>query len=95
MHRAGLLEQAQFDLADSVFSIQHQRFILFHFRRDESLCIDQCLFADVIGWRLLRRAARDLDVIAKDLVVANFQCLEACPFAFHRFQVRDPIPGML
>jgi hypothetical protein len=49
--RADFFEQAQLDLFDAFFGVQHQRFVFFHLRRDETLGIDQCLLADVMLWR--------------------------------------------
>jgi len=36
----------------------------------------------------------DLKVVTEDLVVSNFQGTNTGSIAFHRLQVRDPLPGV-
>src|SRR3972149_4992285 len=71
--RASFLKQAQFDLADALFCIQHESFILFHLGSNKALCVYKRLFPDVVSRCSLCRAARDLNVIAKDLVVTDLK----------------------
>jgi len=79
---------------DTFLGVQHQRLVLFHLWRDETLGVDQCLLADVIGRRLVGCAARDFDVVTKDLVVAYLERFQACAFALCGFQVGDPLAGV-
>ena len=74
--------------------IQDQGFVFFHFRGDVAFSIDQRLFANVIRRGLVGVAVGDFDVITENLVVTNFEGLDAGSFAFEAFQVGDPFAGM-
>ena len=92
--RADLAEQARLDLADAVLGVEHQRLVFLHFRGDVALGVDQGLLADVVGWGQAGVGAGDLDVVAKDLVVADLERLDPGALALDALQVGDPIAGM-
>jgi hypothetical protein len=79
---------------DALLGVQHQRLVFLHFWRDKSLGIDQRLLADVVFGSPVCCAARDLNIVAEDLVVPDFERLDARLLAFDHFQVGDPVAGV-
>ena len=68
---------------------------LLEFRRDVALGPFQRLPARVVDRRLVRLPLADLDVIAVDPVVAEFQRRDAGAFLFAGFQPGDPVLAMI
>ncbi len=79
---------------DLGFGVEHQGFVLLEFGRDVALGVDQGLLAQVVCRGLVRHAAADLDVIAKNLVVSHLEGLDARALLFPGFQPADPVPGV-
>jgi len=88
---ANFFEEPIFNFSDALFRVQYQRFILFHLRRDVSFCVNQGLFSDVFRRHLRGVAVGDFKIIAKDLVVADFERFDAGPLTLYGFQVGDPL----
>jgi len=85
------VKQARLDLADAIISVEYQRFILFQLWGDVALGVDQGLLADVFLRRQGYISMSDLDIVAKDLVVADLERLDSCALAFNVLQVGNPI----
>ncbi|OQB00694.1 MAG: hypothetical protein BWY25_01691 [Chloroflexi bacterium ADurb.Bin222] len=92
--RTELAEQPRLQLVDALLGIEHQAFVFFELRRDVALRVDQRLFADVIRRHGPGIGVRDLDVVAKDLIVAHLQGLDARARAFLALQGSDPLTGV-
>src|SRR5437764_1392352 len=57
---------------------------------NKAFCVDQRLLAQVVRWNELEMAIAHLDIVAKDLVKANFERLDAGAFAFAALQRDHP-----
>ena len=80
-----------FGFLQSVFGVQHQRLVFFQLRDDVPFGVGQGLAADVVLGDLIDVGLGDLDVIAKDLVVPDFQALDLGAFPFSLLQSSDEL----
>ena len=86
-----LHEQVIFQLHQPVLRPQDGLLQLFQLRRDVTLRIHQRLLADIILGNLSAIAVRDLQIIAEDLVVADFHFLDASPLLLTGLDVCKPL----
>ena len=56
--------------------------MLLEFRSNKALRVDQRLLTHKVRWNELEMGITHLDIIAKDLVKANFERFDARAFAF-------------
>ena len=86
-----LHEQVILQLHQPVLRPQNGLLQLFQLRRDVTLRIHQRLLADIILGNLSAIAVRDLQIIAEDLVVADFHFLDASPLLLTGLDVCKPL----
>ena len=70
-----LVKEALFELGDPLFCTEHFHFVLFEFRGDEALGMNERLPAVKGRGHFWGLRAAHFDVVAKSLRVAHFQCL--------------------
>ena len=87
-----LVEDALFDLGDLAVSLKTAVLVLFQFRRDEALGVDQRLPARILlgQLRLAGCRTRDLDIKTKDFVVIDFQLRQSGTLALAFGKVVQP-----
>ncbi len=61
------------EVGDPLLGIQDQRLVLLQLGGDVPLGVDQRLLADIVGRSALGVGLADLQIVAKDLVVAHLQ----------------------
>ncbi|MMZ61632.1 hypothetical protein D1872_237910 [compost metagenome] len=86
-----LVKQPVLQIGHLFLGLEDERFLLFQFRRYESLGVGQRLFPFVASFRQRRQVGlRHFDIVAEHLVVADFQRFDAGRLAFRRLQLRNP-----
>ena len=86
-------EDALLDFEDLLFGGQNLALVFLQLRRGEALRVDQGLLAFVIGGGEVEIGLRDLDVVAEDIVEADFERADAGAVAFAGFDLRDVAGG--
>ena len=92
--RTHLTKEPRLDLLHALLGVEDQGLVFFELRDDESLGVDQGLFADVGVGDSVEVGLSDLDVVAKDLVETNLEVSNPGVFAFLLFQTGDPSFGL-
>ena len=70
-------EQLLLQREDLLLGVQHLALVVLQLRRGEALGVGQRLLALVVGRRQMQVGARDLDVVAEDVVEAHLERLDA------------------
>ena len=65
--------------------------VFFEFLGDIALCVHQCLFANPCLWHLVAVGVAHLQVVAKDIVVSDFQTADTCGFHFALLQLQQVV----
>ena len=89
-----LLEKLVFQLIDLGFCVQDQALHFFELRRDEPFTIGQGLLPDVVLRNQFIIGSGHFQIVAKDLVEAHLQVLDARPLPFRSFQPGNPFLSM-
>ena len=88
-------EQLFFQCQDLIFGVEHLALVVLQLGRGEALGIGQRLLAFVIGRRQMLIGARDLDVVAEDVVESHLERLNARTLPLARFNLRDILLAVL
>ena len=91
---AKLTKKPLLDLQPPLVGIQHQRLILLQIGRDVAFGIGQRLLADIVRRYFAAMCIGDLDIIAKDLVIAHLEASDVQPVALSTLQVGNPVFGI-
>ena len=83
-----------FRLLQALSGVQHHRFELLELRHDVSLRVGQGLTPDVVVGQARNVALADLDVIAENMVVTDFQAADAGAFPLPALQASDVAPSV-
>jgi hypothetical protein len=76
---------------DALLRAQQNRLLLLEFGRDEAFGVRQRLLADVVGGHFVQVRLGDLQVVAEDGVVADFEAGDARALSLFGFQLGDPL----
>ena len=88
-------EQLLLERQDLLLGVEHLALVVLQLRRGEALGVGQRLLALVVGRRQVQVGARDLDVVAEDVVEPHLQRLDAGALPLARFDLRDVLPAVL
>ena len=88
-------EQPPFDLRNALIRIEDFPLVFLELRRGESLGVDEGLFPLEIRRSQVKIRLRDFNVIAKDLVVADFERSDSGAFALPLFHRGDDLLAVL
>src|SRR5437899_250630 len=88
---AYLTIKIRFKFEDAFARIGNERFVLFEFEREEALGVGERLLANVIARRQAQIWFGDLDVVAEDFVVADFERANASAFTLAHFKLGEEI----
>ncbi len=94
MDFADFAVEPPFDFQHALFGRQHFAFVFLQFAGSEPLRVHEGLFAFVVGGRQVQVGFRNLNVIAKNLVVADLERCDSGALALALLHGRDDLPAL-
>src|SRR5258708_35813714 len=84
-------EEFALQLPDALLRVQDQRLVFLEFRRDKTLAVGQRLAANVVIRHAVEVGIGNLDIVAKDPGIANFERIDARAPAFALLHLGNPL----